>query len=154
MEHREIERKYLIKELPENLDSYPFQRIEQAYLTVDPVIRVRKEGESYYITYKGSGLLSREEYNLPLTESAYETLSKKADGNVIAKKRVLIPYDRYTIELDIFDPPFAPLILAEVEFESEEEANSFAPPDWFAEDVTRDTNYHNSTMSRKTFYTR
>ena len=151
MEHREIERKYLIKELPENLDSYPFQRIEQAYLTVDPVIRVRKEDKSYYITYKGSGLLSREEYNLPLTESAYETLSKKADGNVIAKKRVLIPYDRYTIELDIFDPPFAPLILAEVEFESEEEANRFAPPDWFAEDVTHDTNYHNSTMSRKTF---
>ncbi|MBR2274637.1 MAG: CYTH domain-containing protein [Lachnospiraceae bacterium] len=151
MEHREIEKKYLIKELPKNLDDYPFHLIEQAYLTVDPVIRVRKEDENYYITYKGSGLLSREEYNLPLTPQAYETLRNKAEGNIISKKRVLIPYKTYTIELDIFDPPFAPLILAEVEFESEEDANSFTEPEWFSEDVTNDTNYHNSTMSRKTF---
>ena len=103
------------------------------------------------MTYKGSGLLSREEYNLPLNGESYEILKAKAEGNVISKKRILIPYQSYTIELDIFDPPFAPLILAEVEFESESEANTFTGPDWFLEDVTNDTNYHNSTMSRKTF---
>ncbi len=145
----EIERKFLIRELPVNLDSYPFHMIEQAYLTTDPVIRVRKEDDNYYMTYKGSGLLAREEYNLPLTEEAYNTLKSKSEGNIISKKRVLIPYEHYTIELDIFDPPFAPLVLAEVEFPTIEEANSFTKPDWFLEDVSEDTNYHNSTMSRK-----
>ena len=147
----EIERKFLIKHLPENLDSYAFHIIEQAYLTTNPVIRVRKEDDSYYITYKGSGKMVREEYNLPLTEEAYLTLKSKADGNVIGKKRVLIPYKSYTIELDIFDAPFAPLIVAEVEFPTVEEANAFQGPDWFGEDVTEDTAYHNSTMSRKKF---
>ena len=147
----EIERKFLIKELPKDIDAYPYRLIEQAYLTTDPVIRVRKEDEGYYITYKGSGLLAREEYNLPLTAKAYDTLKSKSEGNIISKKRVLIPYESYTIELDIFDPPFAPLILAEVEFPSVEEANAFDGPDWFDIDVTNDTNYHNSTMSRKIF---
>ncbi|MCR4655232.1 MAG: CYTH domain-containing protein [Lachnospiraceae bacterium] len=147
----EIERKFLINKLPDDIERYDFHLIEQAYLTTDPVIRVRKEDDKYYMTYKGSGLLAREEYNLPLTEKAYRILISKADGNIISKKRILIPYDRFMIELDVFDPPFAPLMLAEVEFESIEEAKAFRGPDWFSEDVTNDTNYHNSTMSRKTF---
>ncbi len=147
----EIERKFLINTLPDNIESYPFHLIEQAYLCTEPVIRVRKEDDTYYMTYKSKGFMVREEYNLPLTHAAYESLKAKADGNIISKKRILIPYDIYTIELDIFDTPFAPLILAEVEFSTEEEANSFHPPAWFKEDVTHSTAYHNSTMSRQTF---
>lgn len=146
----EIERKYLIKELPANLDTYDYHIIEQAYLTTEPTIRVRKEDEKYYMTYKGSGLLSREEYNLPLTEEAYATLKSKADGNIITKKRHLIPYGKYTIELDVFEEPFAPMIVAEVEFPSEDEANSFAAPDWFGTDVTDRPEYKNSYLSRIT----
>ncbi len=147
----EIERKFLVKELPQNLEDYEHNLIEQAYLTTEPVIRVRKENDDYYLTYKGKGLLAREEYNLPLTGESYETLKNKADGNIISKKRVLIPYGRHLIELDIFDAPFAPLILAEVEFSSIEDADSFVPPDWFSDDVTNDPVYHNSNMSRRTF---
>lgn len=147
----EIERKFLIKSLPEDIDTYDYHIIEQAYLTTDPVIRVRRQDDEYYMTYKGKGLMVREEYNLPLTKEAYNTLRSKADGNIITKKRVLIPYDKYTIELDIFEAPFAPLIIAEVEYESEEEALAFTGPDWFGEDVTTDPQYHNSNMSRKNF---
>lgn len=146
----EIERKYLIKELPANLDTYDYHIIEQAYLTTEPTIRVRKEDDKYYMTYKGSGLLSREEYNLPLTEEAYATLKSKADGNIITKKRHLIPYGKYTIELDVFEEPFAPMIVAEVEFPSEDEANSFVAPDWFGTDVTDRPEYKNSYLSRIT----
>ena len=87
----EIERKFLIKELPENLSSYKCLVIEQAYLCTEPVVRIRRQDEDYYLTYKGGGLMSREEYNLPLTEKAYEHLLTKADGNIISKKRYLIP---------------------------------------------------------------
>ena len=50
----EIERKYLVRRLPDNLESFPSRRIEQAYLSVGPVVRVRRDGESFYLTYKES----------------------------------------------------------------------------------------------------
>lgn len=158
----EIERKFTLKSLPENLDQYSCRHIEQAYLNTDPVIRVRKEDDDYYLTYKGRGMLAREETNLDLNEASYYHLRAKADGNIISKTRYLIPLphpgfkagyptppDDYTltIELDVFDPPFAPLVMAEVEFGSREAAEAFMPPDWFDEDVTYNKEYHNSYMS-------
>lgn len=148
----EIEKKYLLKTLPD-LKTYECHKIEQAYLCTDPVVRVRREDEQYYMTYKGSGMMAREEYNLPLNRSAYEHLLKKADGNIISKNRYLIPLesDHLTAEVDVFEMPFAPLILAEVEFQSEQQANAFVPPEWFGEEVTFDGRYHNSYMSRMLF---
>lgn len=91
----------------------------------------------------------REEYNLPLTEEAYEHLLTKIDGRIITKKRYMIPYDdSLTIELDIFEGSLAPLRLAEVEFPDEASASAFTPPDWFGEDVTFSGSYHNSALSR------
>ena len=144
----EIERKYLIKELPKNLEHFPHRHLEQGYLCTSPVVRIRRDDDRYELTYKGGGMMVREEYNLVLTKDAYEHLKKKADGRIISKKRYLIPYQSYTIELDIFENDLAPLVLAEVEFETEEEANSFTAPEWFLKDVTFDSNYHNSTLSR------
>ena len=158
----EIEKKYTLKRLPDKLDTYQCKKIEQAYLCTSPVVRVRRSDDKYYLTYKGSGLMAREEYNLPLNKSSYEHLRAKADGNVISKKRYIIPLENpqfkssYTpfktpdlvIELDVFEPPFAPLIMAEVEFPDTEMADAFIPPEWFDKDVTLDTKYHNSVMSR------
>ncbi len=152
----EIERKYTIKKLPANLDSYPCHLIEQAYLNTKPVIRIRKEDDNYYLTYKGSGMMAREEYNLPLNEESYYHLLEKADGIVISKKRYVLPLSDFQpdnkenlfIELDIFEGKLAPLIIAEIEFPTEEMANSFIPPEIFAEDVTFDPKYHNSNLSK------
>ena len=144
----EIERKFLIKELPQNLDLFPCHCLEQGYLSTNPVVRIRKNDDKYELTYKGGGCMVREEHNLPLTEEAYLHLRGKIDGRLISKKRYLIPYKSYTIELDVFANDLAPLVLAEVEFPSEEEANNFIPPDWFAEDVTFSKLYHNSYLSQ------
>lgn len=145
----EIERKYLIHNLPDNLESYPQKKIEQGYLCTSPVVRIRRQNEEYFLTYKSEGLMSREEYNLPLTKEAYEHLKPKADGYLISKTRYLIPLDEtHTIELDVFDAPCAPLYMAEVEFATMEEAQNFTPPEWFGEDVTFDGSYHNSAMSK------
>lgn len=147
MKSYEIERKYLVKQVPEHLDSYPFHEIEQGYLCTEPVVRIRRQDEEYYLTYKSKGLMVREEYNLPLTKDAYFHLREKIDGHLISKRRYLIPLDPYTIELDVFRSPKEDLILAEVEFPSEEEALSFTPPEWFGEDVTNSSLYHNSYLS-------
>lgn len=146
----EIERKFLIPSLPDDLSTYEHHHIEQGYLCTTPVVRVRKEDDHYYMTYKSKGMMVREEYNLPLTKESYEHLKPKADGIVISKTRYLIPYnDVLTIELDIFHDDYEGLWLAEVEFDSEEAANAFQPPAWFGEDVTFDGRYHNSAMSKK-----
>lgn len=142
----EIERKFLIKSLPD-LENVSYHEIEQAYLCTGPVIRIRKQDTEYYLTYKAKGFLAREEYNLPLTKEAYEHLIKKADGNIITKKRYLIPYLSYTIELDIFEGKFSGLVIAEVEFQTTDEAQNFKAPEWFEEDVTYDEKYHNSYLS-------
>ena len=54
----EIERKYLIQKLPEDLDSFPFRELEQGYLCTDPVIRIRRDDDRYELTYKSGGLWS------------------------------------------------------------------------------------------------
>ena len=135
----EIERKFLIKQIPEGCTSFPCRQIEQAYLNTDPVVRVRRDNDDYYLTYKGKGLLSREH------------LLAKADGIILTKKRYMIPVpgnDHLTIELDVFEGHYDGLILAEVEFASEEEAKAFNPPAWFGEDVTFSGEYHNSRLSK------
>ena len=145
----EIERKYLISHIPFDIAGYPFHQIEQAYLSTAPVVRVRQEDDTYYLTYKSKGLMAREEYNLPLTKESYEHLRSKADGRILTKKRYLIPMEGtgYTIELDIFLGEYEGLKLAEVEFPSEEAAHAFVPPEWFGREVTFTGEYQNSRLA-------
>lgn len=145
----EIERKYLVTKPIENYNQYPCREIEQAYLAMEPEIRVRKDDDNYFLTYKSTGLLIREEYNLPLTKATYEHLLNKADGIIISKKRYMIPInDTLMIEFDVFSEKFNNLMLAEVEFTSEDDAYAFIPPDWFGKEVTYDSNYKNKNLSK------
>ncbi len=143
----EIEKKYTLRSMPD-LTEYDHHSIEQAYINRKPTLRIRKQDDEYYFTYKGEGLMAREEYNLPLNKDSYYHLREKADGRIITKTRYLIPYNGYTIELDVFEGDLKPLVIAEVEFPSIEEAESFVPPAWFYEDVTSDPKYQNSNLSR------
>ena len=173
----EIERKYLVKELPQGLDGYPFHTIEQGYLNVYPAIRVRREDDIYYMTYKSdnkeadAGDIGKTEYNMPLDAASYEHMVSKADGNMIRKTRYLIPLneDAFTqeylkintglagliengnilIELDVFKAPFEGRMIAEVEFPDEESARNYRPAVWFGEEVTGDHRYSNAYMSKE-----
>lgn len=146
----EIERKYLVKSLPEDLESYAKKHISQGYLCTNPVIRIRRRDDEYILTYKGEGLMAREEHEFPLTAEAFEHMLPKIDGILIDKIRYLIPLDeKHTAELDVFQGVLAPLRLIEVEFESIEDANCFVAPDWFGDDVTNSGEYHNSNLSKR-----
>lgn len=145
----EIERKYLIEHIPFDLNNYNCLLIEQGYLSTEPVVRVRRQNDDFFLTYKSKGLIAREEYNLPLTAQSYAHLISKADGIIIRKKRYLIPLtDVLTIELDVFEGKYAGLLMAEVEFPTLQEAESFIAPKWFGRDVTFDSKYQNSSMSQ------
>ncbi len=146
----EIEKKFIPKEIPKDLTQFEHHKIEQAYLNTAPVVRIRKQDDEYYLTYKGGGMMAREEYNLPLNAESYQHLQKKADGNIITKTRYLIPINdgNLTAELDIFEDKFSGMLLVEVEFDSVEQADAFQKPDWFGEEVTHDKMYHNSYLSK------
>ncbi len=142
----EIERKFLVNLSDIDLNEYKCHNIMQGYICKDPVIRVRLEDEEMYLTVKGKGLLTREELNLPLSKDAFDDLIKKTDGKYIRKTRHLIPYDTHTIELDVFHEKLEGLMVAEVEFDSVEDANAFIAPEWFIEDVTNNAEYQNVNL--------
>ncbi|MBP3235073.1 MAG: CYTH domain-containing protein [Eubacterium sp.] len=144
----EIERKYLIKSIPYNLTDYESHEIEQGYLSTSPVVRIRKKDSNHILTIKSDGLIMRHEIEKDLTSQEYEELSTMVKGNLITKTRYKIPYDIYTIELDIFHKAFEGLIYAEVEFKDIDSARSFKAPDYFGKDVTEEAFFQNSSLSK------
>ena len=156
----EIERKYAVNALPEDLSQFMNKRIEQGYLCHNPTIRIRKSNEDFILTYKSkfgvesvgdNGPAVNNEVELQLTEEAYLTLRNKTDGNMVYKTRYLIPlWDHLTAELDIFEGLLQGLVIVEVEFPDLESANQFKAPSWFGKDLSSDkrfTNYHLSKLS-------
>ncbi|NDL66485.1 CYTH domain-containing protein [Anaerotalea alkaliphila] len=144
----EIERKYLVRELPPDLGGFPHLDIRQGYISTDPVIRIRQWGELFILTCKGKGFVEREEWELPLTREQYLGLVPKLETPQLEKTRYFLPYKGgRTIELDVFHGPLEGLLLAEVEFEDRPGADAFQPPDWFGPEVSEDPRFQNSRLA-------
>lgn len=108
----EIERKFLInmEQLPFRPEDFPCRHIEQGYLCTAPVVRIRRDNEEYFLTYKSKGLMVREEYNLPLTKEAYTHLIPKADGRMIRKNVMLSLWRMVCLWNWIFSRGILPLL--------------------------------------------
>ena len=144
----EIERKFLLKELPSDLEAHTVKKLSQSYISVSPVIRIRKEDEIFILTIKGKGHVVREEKEIYITEEEYTNLYKKKETKEISKKRYLYPIEGgYTAEIDIYEGELLGLVTAEVEFESEDEAKNFVPPMFFGEDVSERPEFKNVNLS-------
>ncbi|MBE5932257.1 MAG: CYTH domain-containing protein [Lachnospiraceae bacterium] len=155
----EIERKFLINIDAFDLSKHDYVEIQQAYISTSPVIRVRKKAsffakgnentvQEYILTVKSKGMLSRQEFELELTSNDYNNLLAKAEGNVITKRRYIIPLENGLIlELDFFKDLFQGLVMGEIEFPDEDTAKKYNLPDFIIREVTFDKRYHNSNMS-------
>jgi adenylate cyclase len=158
----EIEKKYKIDKLPDNLEQYDKKEIEQGYLCVKPVVRIRKSNEDYILTFKApykddekkeKVAIVNNEIEMPLTKEAYIHLKEKVDNNIITKTRYLVPLEGGLVgELDVFHGALEGLVFIEVEFSSEEEASRFKPPTWFKKDVSFDKKYKNNYLSKINSY--
>lgn len=143
--NKEIERKFLIEDkayIPANILLFnPSRRYEQYYILSDPEIRIRSiNNEEFKFTIKSDGLLTREEFEVDIPEEIFNILKVKYVG-CIKKTRYFIN----GFELDIYDDfEFATV---EVEFESEEEANAFVPPEWFGKDITDNKHFKNKNLA-------
>ncbi len=125
----EIERKFLLKEIPNGLEHFNHSCIEQFYLFCgDPQIRIRKQDTCYFLTMKKGKGVSRIEKEKEITLEEYKKLLPLAE-KTISKLRYRIPLDsRLIAEVDCY--PDGKKVV-EVEFSSLEDATGFVPPAWF-----------------------
>lgn len=149
----EIERKYLVQELPAGLYNYPHVEIEQCYLCTSPTLRVRRMGDVCILTVKErvvtpSNAIHNREEEFRLSSEAYKRLKAKCEGRPVLKTRYRIPLSGgFTAELDVFHGVHEGLRLVEVEFPDTDTADTFMPPAWFGEDVSTDPLYRNSALA-------
>ncbi|HSS58961.1 MAG TPA: CYTH domain-containing protein [Solirubrobacteraceae bacterium] len=148
----EIERKFLVAERPSGLERWPSTTIEQGYLAVTgdgPEVRVRRRDGRAYLTVKSGGGRVRVEEEIEIEPDRFERLWPLTEGLRIEKTRYEIDGgDGLVIELDVYMGDLAGLVVAEVEFASEEAADGFAPPGWLGPDVTDDVRYKNQLLAR------
>lgn len=148
--HREIERKFLVHKLPEDLARYPSSEMSQGYLvsTDDGLqVRLRKKREHYSLTYKRGLGNVREEREVSLTPEQFATLWPATEGKRLSKTRYEIPFGDRVVEIDLYGGKHEGLVVAEVEFDDEESAISFQLPDWLGDDVTGDPRYSNQLLA-------
>lgn len=147
----EIERKFLVdRQTAGQLQKHSVvcQHIEQGYISIQPVIRLRRSNDDYFLTIKGNGLLCRQEFELAIDADEYRQLSLKIDGRLITKRRYRLPLDKLWLELDIFTGDLTGLYLVEIEFPDLITAKAFTPPDYLQREVTNNPAYQNSQLSR------
>ncbi len=146
----EIERKYLVKFPPlRTLHRYSSYQILQGYIVVTEAleVRLRQKGSRYYQAVKMGIGLARDEIETELNQKQFYAFWHLTDGKRIEKTRYEIKYEDRVIELDVYQGALEGLVTAEVEFEREEDAVSFNPPLWLADEITHDENYKNKNLA-------
>jgi CYTH domain-containing protein len=145
----EIERKWLLDELPPGFPEFPAAHVRQGYLAVtdDVEVRVREIDGRHLLTVKGSGSMTREEVELAIGLDDFERLWTLTRGRRIEKTRTELPVDGRVAEVDVYAGALAPLCVVEIEFASEQEAKSFSTPPWFGREVTHDQRYKNRRLA-------
>ena len=152
----EIERKWLVEKskIPYDFEKLEKFRIEQAYISFLPTIRIRSiNNEKFVLTIKSrsgtDSFLSRKEAEIEISREEYNSLMKKASGRIIEKTRYLFRReDGLLEEIDVFEGEFSGLCYLEIEFESEEKAKDFPSPEWVEKDVTADKKFTNGSLAR------
>lgn len=147
----EIERKYLVDDLPEGLlKGHQFSRIKQGYLFQgsDREARVREKSGRFTMTLKQGQGLKRLETEISLTAQQFNALWPLTEGNRIEKRRYSLPHQSYDVTIDVFEKSLDPLILMEVEFPDEQQSEHFTPPDFAGPEVTQDPAFKNANLAR------
>ncbi len=149
VKHDEIERKFFISSLPENLDLYEKEEIEQHYIPVQgkSEVRIRSVGDKHYITEKSGPGIKRTEIEAEISKETFHSIEIKSLTS-LRKTRYIIPTKNGdTIELNIYKDKLSGLNVAEIEFDSIDKAESFKQPNWFSFEVTYDKRYYNSSLA-------
>ncbi len=158
----ELERWWIasIADLPFDLKKIPNSKIEQAYISYSPIVRVRSVNKKKFIFCVKTKASQQEkgcqETEIIIKSNAFKALVKHSVGNVISKTRYEYPYrfknKTYKVEIDHFSNTQKVIktneVKIEVEFSSLKTYNEFIAPSWFGKEVTGIKKFSNSSMSK------
>jgi adenylate cyclase len=147
---REIERKFLLKQLPERLKQARRCVIAQGYLAAEPGgrhVRLRKRGKTASLTFKMGRGAHREEREIKLSPKQFAALWPATVGRRLYKLRYEVPWKNFLIEIDIYRRKHKGLVVAEVEFPNRTACRKFKAPAWFGREVTGNKRYSNVRLA-------
>lgn len=145
---KEIERKFFLQDKSVITSAIAVHHIEQAYLSREPLVRLRIKDKRAFITIKSKssdGGLSRNEWEYEIPYSDAQEMLSLRQGIILKKKRYLIPYAEHLWEIDIFEGEYEGLQLAEIELKAEDE--DFILPSWIGQELTGQSAYYNVTLA-------
>jgi CHAD domain-containing protein/CYTH domain-containing protein len=149
----EIERKYLLKSLPDRVATADVVEVEQGWLPGSRLQeRVRRvtapDGDRFYRTVKFGRGLSRLEVEEEATAEVFERLWPLTESRRVRKRRYYVTEGTLTWEIDEFLD--RPLVLAEVELPTPD--TDVPLPEWVANvldrEVTGEPAYVNVNLAR------
>lgn len=149
--NREIERKFLLAELPDGLSDCRHTRIRQGYIAITKAgteVRIRKEGKHRFLTIKEGHGEDRGQEEIEITPAQFASLWPLTKGRRVRKIRYEVPFAGVTIQVDVYRGKLKGLVTAEVEFPDEDAARQFRAPEWIGQEVTGVEQYSNQELAR------
>lgn len=147
----EIERKFLVAELPADIGAWEAARIEQGYLAITGEVEVRirrREGSGPTLTIKSAPGLRRTEEELALMPDRFERLWPLTKGRRVVKTRHVREVSPGVVfEVDVYHERLDGLMTLEIEFADADAAEAFTPPGWVERDVTGQAEFANQTLA-------
>lgn len=146
----EIERKFLVKQLPRNLKQLRSALIVQGYLATEmkgAQVRLRKKGNVCSLGFKRRRGSGREEREIRLTLKQFNLLWPGTSGRRLRKTRYDMPWNGRVIEIDIYRGVHRGLAVAEVEFPNRRTCDRFKPPPWLGREITGQKRYSNIRLA-------
>lgn len=148
----EIERKFRVASPPSWLSECVAEEVRQGYLIIgaDVEIRLRAIGERRVLTVKRGHGEVRDEVEVEISREQFDALWPLTDGRRLAKRRRRVSLDEggLVADVDTYESELEGLVVAEVEFESESEADVFEPPSWLGTEITGDERFANQSLAR------
>ena len=145
MKQIEIERVFLVKKLPDDLNKYKpvsmdtgdFYNINKTGETRVDHLTVRRKDNRYEIRKKeGNSKYKKIEHTINLTKEEFDLLMSVVPQRH-QKNMYLYPIGNDRIcELDLYLGKLAGYARVEVEFSNEKEMKNFTPPAWFGVEIT------------------
>jgi adenylate cyclase len=145
----EIERKWLVEALPDDLGDWPAQEIAQGYIAITPdaEVRLRAKGGQHLLTVKSSPALVRVEEELPIDAEVFERLWPLTAGRRLEKIRHAVRWAEVLLEVDVYEGDLAGLVVAEAEFPDEAASRAWEPPPWVGRELTGDRRWANQALA-------
>lgn len=145
---KEIERKFLLdKPIPWDLGHQKLIKQGYLFLSKNKHLRIRIVDHSAYLCLKFTKNKTRDEYEyeVPLLDGL--EMMNKCQYVIEKIRNTIHPLGhKYTIDVDTYPNG---LIVAEVEFKSLEESDSFVPFEWFGIEITGNKKYSNITLAKQ-----